>query len=92
MISCIFTFDFAVCMQKLYNHSGITKNFPMFPHEMFLPAAIRGYFTNFDTEIHETRLWKNLWNVCITSRMEQLLWRYANQIQKMYTTKFQLFA
>jgi hypothetical protein len=87
MISCIFLLDFAVCMQKLYNHSGITKKFPKFPREKFLTAAIRGYFTNFDTEFTKTRLWKNLWNVCITFRIEQVLWRYANRIQNLYTPK-----
>lgn len=92
MISCIFLFDFTVCMQKLYNHSGVTKNFPAILCKMFLIALILGYFTNFDTELQKTRLWKNLWNVCITFRIERLLWRYANCIQKLYTPKIQLFA
>jgi hypothetical protein len=63
MISCIFYFDFAVCMQKLYNHSAAYKNSPVFVHKMFSYFRIRGYFTYFDKKFAKRRLWKNLWKV-----------------------------
>ena len=35
MISCNFHLYFAVCMQKLYNHSLFGKNCLQFVHKMF---------------------------------------------------------
>ena len=35
MISCIFLFQFTVCMQKLYNHSWPDKKCLLFVHKMF---------------------------------------------------------
>ncbi len=35
MISCIFCFEFVLCMQKMYNHSTMAKNFLPIVHKMF---------------------------------------------------------
>ncbi len=63
MISCNFCCRFAVCMQKLYNHSTIGKNFPPFMKKLLLTCRNRGYFTDFDRKFLKTMLWKNLWKV-----------------------------
>lgn len=63
MISCIFYMRFALCMQKMYNHSFADKSFLNFARKMFETARIRLKFTDFDTEIVKCRLWKSLWKV-----------------------------
>ena len=63
MISCIFCLQFVLCMQKLYNHSGLGKNFPRFMNEMFQNDRKCVEFTDFDKKFIKQGLWKNLWKV-----------------------------
>ena len=87
MISCIFAFQFTVCIQKMYNHFCIYRNYRSFCPKKFLSAIILVYFTYFDRKFALCRLWKNLWKVCITFRIELVLWCYENRMQILHTAK-----
>ena len=80
---CILQYAYTLCIPKVYRTNFIRLRWV----KMFKKRYIFRNLTNLGGKYGYPALWKNLWKVCITLRMERILCCYGNHIHKMYTGK-----